>query len=80
QKSISLVVRLASVLNEGLAGVRLRHRDRHRIRRLEAILDIANQWNQTRQVEPLLVQMAEASTRLLEADRASIFLWDRRNH
>ncbi len=30
-------------------------------------------------MEPLLVRMAEAATRLLEADRASIFLWDRPN-
>ena len=51
-----------------------------RLRRLEAILEIASQWNQTREVEPLLVQMAEAATRLLGADRASIFLWDRPNH
>ena len=29
---------------------------------------------------PLLVQMAEAATRLLDADRASIFLWDKRSH
>src|SRR5207253_6864887 len=36
--------------------------------------------NQTNEMEPLLVQMAEASTRLLAADRASIFLWDRPNH
>ena len=28
----------------------------------------------------LLAQMAEAATRLLQADRASIFLWDRPNH
>jgi len=30
-------------------------------------------------MEPLLVQMAEAATRLLGADRASIFLWDKPN-
>ena len=42
-----------------------------RIDRLEAILEIAQQWNQTREVEPLLVEMAEAATRLFRADRAS---------
>ena len=51
-----------------------------RIERLEAILGIASQWNQTNEMEPLLVQMAEAATKLLKADRASIFLWDRPNH
>ena len=30
-----------------------------------------------REVEPLLLHMAEAATHLLKADRASIFLWDR---
>ncbi len=47
---------------------------------MEAILEIANQWNQTHEVEPLLMHMAQAATRLLAADRASIFLWDRTNH
>lgn len=70
---------LAPVLAEGLAAVSERQRDRQRIRRLEAILEIANQWNQRREVEPLLTEMAQAATRLLGADRASIFLWDRRN-
>jgi Nif-specific regulatory protein len=74
------LARLAPVLHEGLIAVEDRRRDRRRIRRLEAVLQIANQWNRTREVEPLLVQMAEAATRLLDADRASIFLWDRRTH
>ncbi len=72
--------RLAPVLCEALAAVRRRHSNRRRIRRLEAILEIANQWNQTRELQPLLEQMAEAATRLLGADRASIFLWDRHTH
>jgi Nif-specific regulatory protein len=41
---------------------------------------IASRWNQTGQMEPLLVEIAEAAARLLRADRASIFLWDRPNH
>ena len=32
--------------------------------RLEAILEIASQWNKTSEMEPLLKQMAEAATRL----------------
>ena len=32
------------------------------------------------EVEPLLADMARAATRLLDADRASIFLWDRSTH
>lgn len=56
-----------------------RERDRSRIERLQAILDIAAQWNRTLKMEELLHTMAEASTRLLNAERASIFLWDRAN-
>ena len=79
-RSLLAVQNLAPVLQKGLAAVGLRYKNRRRIRRLEAILQIANQWNQTREVEPLLEQMAEAATRLWEADRASIFLWDRHTH
>jgi len=77
---VVIVEELALVLYDALAAVRARDHDRRRIHRLEAILQIASQWNQTHEVEPLLVRMAEAATRLLGADRASIFLWDRPNH
>ena len=43
------------------------------------ILDITHEWHQTNEMETLLVRMAEAATRLLDADRASIFLWDKSN-
>ncbi len=48
-----------------------------RTARLEAMLTIAAQWGQTLEMDQLLEQMAEAATRLLQAERASIFLWDR---
>jgi Nif-specific regulatory protein len=67
-------------LREALASVRARHQQVRRIRRLETILGIASQWYRTREIGPLLDQMAEAATKLLDADRASIFLWDRANH
>jgi len=70
---------LAGTLGEALASVRHHEADAMRTQRLEAILEIAGRWNQTHEMEPLLVQMAEAATRLLEADRASIFLWDKPN-
>ncbi|MGA2068139.1 MAG: sigma-54-dependent Fis family transcriptional regulator [Thermoguttaceae bacterium] len=73
------VGQLAAILYDALRSVRLRQQGQLRIRRLETMLDIADQWNQAREIEPLLVQMAEAATRLLHADRASIFLWDRPN-
>ena len=54
-----------------------RFAQQRRLERLEAILAIAAQWNQTFDLKPLLERMAEASTRLLHAERASVFLWDR---
>jgi len=78
--ALATLAKLGPILADGLAAVDRCHQDRRRIRRLERILQIANQWNRTHEVVPLLVQMAEAATQLLGADRASIFLWDRRNH
>jgi Nif-specific regulatory protein len=72
--------RVIATLGQSLVAVRQRQHERSRIARLEAILQIAAQWNQTNEMEPLLTQMAQAATKLLSADRASIFLWDRPNH
>ena len=69
----------AALLGKVLQIVRHRWHDESRIQRLEAILRIAGRWNQTLETETLLVQMAEASTQLLDSERASIFLWDRPN-
>jgi Nif-specific regulatory protein len=71
---------LASAVAESLALARSGEQGRRRVERLEAIVQIAGSWNQSGAMEPLLVQMAEAATRLLRADRASIFLWDKPNH
>jgi transcriptional regulator with GAF, ATPase, and Fis domain len=71
------LAQIAAVLREGLFTIRRRESDARRIRRLEATLEIAQRWNQARELEPLLTQMAEAATRLFNAHRASIFLWDR---
>lgn len=59
---------------------RQRQSQQRRVERLEAILEIASQWNRTQEMDRLLNDMAEAATRLLRAERASIFLWDRANH
>jgi Nif-specific regulatory protein len=79
QNTLPSIDALAATLSVGLATVRHRYAQKRRILRLETILDIAHQWYQTHETEPLLVEMAEAATRLLEADRASIFLWDKPN-
>ncbi len=76
----AVVEALAPLLYEGMRVAGTRSQQERRLHRLETVLQIVQQWNQTREVEPLLVKMAEAATRLLRADRASIFLWDRRGH
>ncbi|HEX3871942.1 MAG TPA: sigma-54-dependent Fis family transcriptional regulator [Pirellulales bacterium] len=76
----ALAAAVASSIGQALDVVRQRLQTQRQLQRLRTILDIAAQWNQTHEMQPLLVQMAEAATRLLRADRASIFLWDRPNH
>ena len=75
----ALVDAMAALVGVGLDCVRSRQRDQRRVRRLEAILEIAGQWNQNHEMDSLLLQMAETSTRLLDSERASIFLWDQTN-
>jgi transcriptional regulator with GAF, ATPase, and Fis domain len=70
----------ASALQTALGNVRLRERQRQRIERLETILKIGIEWIQSTETGTLLQQVAEASTRFLQAERASIFLWDRQHH
>jgi Nif-specific regulatory protein len=76
EQEISVV---ASALGAALGLVRRREDEARHVQRLQAILSIAAQWNQTLEMDALLEQMAEASTQLLTAERASIFIWDRAN-
>ncbi len=80
EKALAIVERLSPVFGRAIAFVESRLADRRRLRRLETVLEIAALWNRAREVEPLLVQMAEAAAGLLDADRASIFIWDRSQH
>ncbi len=75
--SLTTLPKLAPLLASLLGIVRQRHQLQQRVARQEAILQIAGTWNRTLELEELLVQMAEASTKLLQSERASIFLWDR---
>jgi len=70
---------LAEQLRYCLETIHHQERAVRRIERLQAILEIAAQWNQTQEMVQLLGNMAQASTQLLKAERASIFLWDRAN-
>lgn len=75
----AIVVAAAAVIGAGQVQVRKADTQQQRLRRLEAILSITRQWNATLEMVPLLTAMAEAATSLIGADRASIFLWDKRN-
>ena len=66
-RALSIIVRLAAS-NE---------RTSQRIQRLRSILDVASTFSRTRETVPLLESIAEQATRLLDCDRASIFIWDR---
>ncbi|MEZ6090567.1 MAG: sigma-54-dependent Fis family transcriptional regulator [Pirellulaceae bacterium] len=48
------------------------------VQRLSTMLNIAATWQKQRDWSSLLESMAEAAAKLLDAERASIFLWDRR--
>ncbi|HET6880741.1 MAG TPA: sigma-54-dependent Fis family transcriptional regulator [Pirellulales bacterium] len=80
QAMLNPVDGIAKTIGLALKAVRERHDQQWRIVRLETILDVAARWNQHHQVESLLTDMAEAATRMVAADRASIFLWDRPTH
>jgi Nif-specific regulatory protein len=69
----------AKSLSDALSVVERHERAGRQIGRLRTILEITHEWHQTNEMETLLVRMAEAATRLLDADRASIFLWDKAN-
>jgi transcriptional regulator with GAF, ATPase, and Fis domain len=75
----SRLTAVANRMSNALAIVEQKERAVSRIERLQTILQITNQWHQTNDMETLLVRMAEAATKLLNADRASIFLWDKPN-
>lgn len=56
------------------------HRQQQRSReviRLNQILNVAADWHSHQDLDRLLQDIAQAATRMLKCDRASIFLWDK---
>ena len=51
-----------------------------RAERAETVLSIAAQWHGIKQTDELVTEIVKASANLLDAERASLFLWDRDNH
>jgi Nif-specific regulatory protein len=68
---------VARGLADAVAVTRRIEEASRRSRRLETVLDITHEWHQTNEMATLLTRMAEAATRFFDADRASIFLWDK---
>lgn len=77
--SISLVEldATAAAIGLALAARESQASKARRIERLEAMLEMTAVWNQSRQTDQLLEQIAIAATRLLEAERATLFLPDK---
>ncbi len=48
-----------------------------RVEQLQTLLDLTSNWHRSQDSTQLLENMARAAARILRADRASIFLWDR---
>ncbi|MFK7767599.1 MAG: sigma 54-interacting transcriptional regulator [Mariniblastus sp.] len=67
---------LTAAVGLALESFQMRTSQSRRAQRLEAILEMTVHWNQSRETDKLLEQIAQTSTRLLGAERATIFLPD----
>lgn len=81
QKSSSLRIpqefnSIAAALHLSLINHHHHIADQRRGDRLQTMLEMTARWNQSRETDQLLIQIAEASTRLLVSERATIFLPD----
>ena len=70
-------VGIGRVLSQGLAIATNRRRQSQHVERLRTTLQIASSIASVRESEPLLELIAEEATRLVDCDRASIFIWDK---
>ncbi|GAB4127555.1 sigma-54-dependent Fis family transcriptional regulator [Thermopirellula anaerolimosa] len=72
-----LLAEAADTLGAAWRIVTHRRRLQEDLRRKETLLQITNRWYQARQLRPLLVEITRAVAEFVDADRATIFLWDR---
>lgn len=72
-----LLAEAADTLGAAWRIVTHRRRLQEDLRRKEALLQITNRWYQARQLRPLLIEITRAVAEFVDADRATIFLWDR---
>lgn len=76
-KSLPALLAVARALGWGLEVARRHDISVERSERLRATLKIASQLSSARETRPLLELIAQEAARLLDADRSSIFIWDR---
>ena len=74
----SRITRATELLAAALQRLETRDRHERRIQQLSAVLKAAADWQRLEDDESLLRKIADTATELLDCDRASIFLWDRR--
>ncbi len=72
------LAKAASLLAGALSQIENRQHQERRIDELAAILKAAAEWQQLDDDEALLRRIADTATNLLNCERASIFLWDKR--
>jgi len=77
ESSVPWAVGVGRALTHCLSIIDKTADDARRIDRLRSTLDIASSFANMRETEPLLELIANEATRLLECDRASIFIWDK---
>jgi len=80
REQLDNAVMLAWGVGMALVAIRRMQKLERRAERLETILQISSHFSEEHETEPLLEMIAKEATRLLEADRASIFIWDREHH
>jgi Nif-specific regulatory protein len=71
---------VARALSFSVGFVEKQERNVRRIERLHDTLEIASSLAKVHESQPLLELIAQEATRLLDCDRASIFIWDRENN
>lgn len=74
---LEMIREVAETLATGLQIVLERQRMAEELRRQATLLKITQRWSQVRQLRPLLSEIAQTAAEFLNADRATIFLWDR---
>lgn len=68
---------LAEQLARAIEAVRRRRQVERRLAWQEKLLEIGVRWHRAEGIAELLSEIAQGAAELLQADRASIFLWDR---